>query len=112
MIKKIVLLFLFIILIGCASQPQAADKPGGNGTDAGSTKDEQDSEPTELTPDSCQIDAECVPAACCHPGAWVNINNKPNCEGIFCSMECAPETMDCGQGSCRCMNNKCTAIIS
>ena len=59
----------------------------------------------------CNEDSDCVPATCCHPSSCININFRPNCEGLMCSMECAPGTMDCGQGHCGCINNKCTAII-
>ena len=59
----------------------------------------------------CTEDEDCVPAQCCHPTECVNIDNKPDCEGIMCTMECAPDTMDCGQGRCVCRNNMCVAEI-
>jgi len=55
----------------------------------------------------CSSDSECVPAQCCHPTSCVPISQAPNCEGIACTMECAPGTMDCGQGSCVCVDRKC-----
>jgi len=59
----------------------------------------------------CQTNADCAAATCCHADSCVAKENAPNCEGVFCSMECKPYTMDCGQGSCVCENNKCAAKI-
>lgn len=59
----------------------------------------------------CLQDPDCVPATCCHPDACVNKNYAPNCTGVVCSLECKPRTMDCAQGYCACINNKCKAII-
>jgi hypothetical protein len=59
----------------------------------------------------CKVDEDCIPAQCCHPTDCVNVANKPNCKGIFCTMECKPGTMDCGNGYCDCVNNECKAII-
>ena len=89
-IKKPIIILLIttlLILIGCNNQEI----------------------PQEL---KCNSDSDCVPASCCHPSSCVNINFKPDCTGIRCTMECAPETMDCGQGSCVCKNNKCEAVIN
>lgn len=55
----------------------------------------------------CKEDDHCVPAQCCHPTSCVPRSQAPNCEGIDCTMECRGETMDCGQGSCVCVNGKC-----
>ena len=73
------------------------------------TSCEEGNIPEEL---KCKSDEDCVAATCCHPKACVNRGFKPDCEGIMCSMECAPGTMDCGQGRCACVNNKCTAEIT
>ena len=62
-------------------------------------------------PKHCLRDEDCVPAQCCHPTDCVNVENRPNCEGIVCTMECRPGTMDCGQGYCACVENQCKAII-
>lgn len=56
---------------------------------------------------SCQTNTDCVPATCCHPDACVNKNYQPDCKGIFCTMECRPNTMDCDQGKCVCVENTC-----
>ena len=49
------------------------------------------------TPSSkvCKIDADCVPAACCHATETVNKENAPDCNGILCSASCEPNTLDC-----------------
>jgi hypothetical protein len=59
----------------------------------------------------CEIDGDCVQATCCHPTDVVNTENAPNCNGIICTMECKPGTLDCGQGEVRCIDNKCKAIL-
>lgn len=59
----------------------------------------------------CLKDEDCVSAQCCHPTDCVNVDHKPSCKGIMCTMECRPGTMDCGQGYCACVNNECKAII-
>jgi len=59
----------------------------------------------------CRTNNDCAAATCCHADACVAKEKAPDCEGIFCSMECRPYTMDCGQGNCICENNKCTAKI-
>ncbi|MCS7123601.1 MAG: hypothetical protein RMJ17_03460 [Candidatus Aenigmarchaeota archaeon] len=57
----------------------------------------------------CEKNEECVPKDCCHSTECVNIKYKPNCEGIFCTMECRT-ILDCGMGYCGCVNNRCVAI--
>ncbi|MCU0642214.1 MAG: hypothetical protein MUF61_01365 [archaeon] len=65
--------------------------------------------PGDTTNLDCQQDSDCVPNACCHPKACTNKENAPGCRGIMCTMNCEPETLDCGQGSCKCENNLCVA---
>jgi putative hemolysin len=57
--------------------------------------------------DFCAEDTDCVPASCCHPTSCVNKNSAPNCSRLMCTMSCELGTLDCGQGSCVCQNNKC-----
>ncbi|NOR84670.1 hypothetical protein GQ473_00990 [archaeon] len=52
----------------------------------------------------------CVPATCCHPIACVPEDQAPDCSNVMCTMDCQPGTMDCGQGYCAVVNNKCTVI--
>ncbi|MBU1205095.1 MAG: hypothetical protein KJ968_00325 [Nanoarchaeota archaeon] len=70
------------------------------------------STPTETDLEAeCSKDLDCVPASCCHATECVPAGEAPNCEGIMCTMECRPDTMDCGQGFCMCMDNKCKAVL-
>jgi len=59
----------------------------------------------------CTIDSDCVPATCCHPDSCVPDSKAPVCDGIFCTEVCAEGTMDCGAGSCKCINNACDAVF-
>lgn len=59
----------------------------------------------------CEQDADCVPAQCCHATDAVNVQSAPDCTDVACTLVCAPETLDCGQGEVRCVNNRCTALI-
>jgi len=60
---------------------------------------------------SCQTNEDCMPEQCCHPTSCINKAFQPNCSGIACTMECRPETMDCGQGSCACIDSHCEALL-
>jgi len=60
----------------------------------------------------CQTDSDCVPSSCCHSYSCVPISFRPNCQETFCSSECTPGTLDCGQGSCLCQNGKCQAVFN
>ena len=60
----------------------------------------------------CESDADCVPSECCHPSSCATKGFEEDCSGIYCTQECAPETLDCGQGSCGCVNKKCKALIN
>lgn len=56
----------------------------------------------------CNIDSDCIPDSCCHASACVSKNQYAlRCDNTLCTMECAPNTLDCGQGSCKCINSKC-----
>ena len=59
----------------------------------------------------CGRDSDCVSASCCHPDSCINKDSAPDCSSIFCTQECVPDTMDCGQGHCACVDNECKAII-
>src|SRR3989338_98369 len=61
--------------------------------------------------DICYSDSDCVPAQACHASGCVIKSQAPNSSGIFCTQECAPGTLDCGQGSCECINKKCGAVF-
>lgn len=59
----------------------------------------------------CDSDSDCVPEQCCHPTSCVNKAFAPDCSAVMCTMECAPGTLDCGQGSCVCQNHECKAVL-
>lgn len=59
----------------------------------------------------CKDDKDCFASSCCHSNSCVGIKYKPNCDGIFCTMECEIDTLDCGQKSCGCNNGKCEVSI-
>ncbi len=68
---------------------------------------------TTLSPETaCTTDADCVPAQCCHPTSAVNKDFAPDCAGALCTLNCEPNTLDCGQGQIKCLENKCTAVIN
>ena len=94
--KIVFVMILVIILVSCSPKE---DKP---------ITDPNDDINENL---SCNEDSDCVPAGCCHPTSCINKDFKEDCSDIFCSMECAPDTMDCGQGRCICEENKCKAEI-
>jgi len=60
---------------------------------------------------NCQLDADCVPATCCHATAAVPKNLAPECENNICTQECVPNTLDCGQGEIRCLENNCQIVL-
>jgi len=59
----------------------------------------------------CTQDSDCVQAQCCHATSCVAKENAPDCTGIFCTQECQPDTLDCQQGACQCIDNKCEAVF-
>ena len=60
--------------------------------------------------DSCFIDTDCVASRGCHPTECINQKNyvEPS-EKLFCSQVCSGP-LDCGAGSCGCVNNKCVVV--
>ena len=67
----------------------------------------------EETPEEliCEIDDDCVKSSCCHSDSCINKDYAPDCFRVMCTLDCKPNTLDCGQGSCVCENSKCTAKI-
>jgi hypothetical protein len=61
---------------------------------------------------SCEVDADCVPEQTCHPSTCINEQNQEKMNVLFCTEECQPDTMDCGQGSCQCVNNQCAVVMN
>ncbi len=60
----------------------------------------------------CEADSDCVQDSCCHATACISIENKPDCVGVACTQICEPGTLDCGYGSCKCVNNQCAAVFA
>jgi len=60
----------------------------------------------------CAIDSDCVPVACCHADSCVPASKAPDCTDNLCTQVCKEGTMDCGAGSCKCINNACEAIMT
>ena len=58
----------------------------------------------------CTTDDDCVPAECCHPTSCINKANKGVCT-LLCTMSCEGP-IDCGAGSCGCVNGKCSVVAS
>jgi hypothetical protein len=61
---------------------------------------------------SCEVDADCVPEQACHPTSCISVEARGAIEPSFCTEECRPETMDCGQGSCQCINKQCGVVMN
>ena len=59
----------------------------------------------------CTLDSDCTGATCCHITEAVNKDNAPNCKGSICTLECMPDTLDCGTGEIKCVNNECLAVL-
>ncbi len=64
----------------------------------------------QITQDSCNEDKECIPDACCHASGCISEKYAPDCSRKYCTMNCAPDTLDCGQKKCGCVNKKCKVI--
>jgi len=61
---------------------------------------------------TCESNADCVPAGCCHPDSCVAKSRAPDCAKVACTMDCRPGTLDCGNGRCECSGGACTARFS
>ena len=70
-----------------------------------------DWKPGDPTAYTCTQDSDCVPASCCHPTDAVNKDNAPDCSGTMCTMNCEPNTLDCGQGEIKCVKNECIVFL-
>lgn len=57
---------------------------------------------------SCESDSDCVGATCCHPTSCINKAYRGVCNEL-CTQVCQGP-LDCGAGSCGCVNNVCTII--
>ena len=59
--------------------------------------------------EQCSVDADCVPAQCCHPAGAVNKADAPDCSGVLCTAVCEGP-LDCGAGEIKCVSNQCTIV--
>ena len=57
---------------------------------------------------TCQNDSDCIGATCCHPDSCINKAYRGVCN-VFCTQVCQGP-LDCGAGSCGCVNHKCAVI--
>ena len=89
--KKVGFLLLAFFIVGCSA----------------STPDDTSTVPNTTEAKECSIDTDCVPSSCCHASSCVSKDKAPSCSDSFCTLECTPNTLDCNQGSCSCVNNKC-----
>ncbi len=60
---------------------------------------------------ACETYADCVPKQCCHPTSCINKKYKEDCGSGICTLSCEGP-IDCGAGSCKCVNNKCKVVSS
>ena len=67
---------------------------------------------TVSTEKQCSVDSDCIAAQCCHAIGAVNKENAPDCSGQLCTMNCEPDTLDCGQGSVKCVSDSCEVLIN
>lgn len=63
-----------------------------------------------VSQDACQVDADCVPAACCHASACTSKEKAKACGDMMCTQVCQPGTIDCG-GGCLCHAGRCAAKL-
>ena len=99
------------LVVGCG--PKAAEQPVPAPVPAVTTAPPVE-EPAADGGDQagpCAVDADCVPASCCHASSCVPAAQKPDCSAVMCTMNCQPETMDCG-GRCACEAGSCKAILA
>jgi len=67
----------------------------------------KEKEPIKNIEKECSLDSDCVPDSCCHSSSCIQKDKKPQCDGVYCTMECQKQTLDCNQGDCKCLNGKC-----
>lgn len=58
---------------------------------------------------TCRVDADCVPAECCHARACSSKSAAPSCDGVGCSQNVVPGTIDMGR--CACLRSRCGLVV-
>ena len=92
------------LIAGCTTGPA----PAGTATPTQSAPTpDVTTAPADLR--SCTTDEDCVPAQCCHPASCTGNAAAPSCGNVMCTMSCEGP-IDCGAGSCGCVNGKCGII--
>jgi hypothetical protein len=102
---------IFIAVYLSNERANKLEKKFDNKTSLNSSKIINVTELGEENNETCKLDSDCVPASCCHPSSCTTKDKAPECKKILCTQVCAPNSFDCGQGSCACVNNKCEAIF-
>jgi len=59
---------------------------------------------------TCLSDSDCAGSECCHPTRCINKAFKGVCD-VLCTQVCLGP-LDCGAGSCKCVNNICAVVPS
>jgi len=60
----------------------------------------------------CFVDEDCVPISGCHPaGCVMKENLSESVDTMICTAVCSGP-LDCGAGSCGCVNNRCEVILA
>ncbi len=85
--KRVLILFLLLFITSCSS-------------------------PSTNTGIECTQASDCVASSCCHASSCIPKDQASDCSGTFCSLECKPGTLDCNQGACGCVNNKCQIVFN
>ena len=67
--------------------------------------------PTPMNAMGCVEASDCVPAQCCHATSCINKVARKNCDGNICTASCEGP-LDCGAGSCGCVQGKCTVVAA
>lgn len=109
-VRTACLLGLFTLACGPKPAEQPAPSPQPAVTTAATPVPVAETSPAGEA-GACAVDADCVPAGCCHSTACVPASEKPNCMDTMCTMNCQPDTLDCG-GRCACEAGSCKAILN
>ncbi len=56
----------------------------------------------------CVSYSDCIPAECCHPSSCIAGPRQKPCT-LMCTMVCSGP-LDCGAGSCGCVQGKCSVV--
>jgi len=59
----------------------------------------------------CEKDSDCIASKCCHSTGCTIKDKAPDCSDVACTLECKPETLDCGQAECKCIGGTCQTVL-